>query len=95
MNRLTLSAAVAQIDPLRYTPAGVPAVNLVLEHQSDMQEMGLPRQVHLTVRAVAFGPLAETLSRQSLGTALDLDGFLAAARNGKGVVFHIQDFRKP
>ena len=95
MNRLTLSATVAQVDPLRYTPAGVPAVNLVLEHRSDVQEMGLPRQVHLTVRSVAFGPLAETLSRQALGSEMAFDGFLAAARNGKGVVFHIQDSRKP
>jgi primosomal replication protein N len=95
VNRLTLSATVAQVDPLRYTPAGVPAVNLVLEHRSDVLEMGLPRQIHMTVRAVAFGPLAETLSRQALDTAMSFDGFLASARNGKGVVFHIQDSRTP
>jgi primosomal replication protein N len=41
LNHLSLSAVVVQVDTLRYTPAGVPAVNLVLEHQSDVLEMGL------------------------------------------------------
>jgi primosomal replication protein N len=38
--------------------------------------------------------MAETLSRQSLEMAGRFQGFMANARNGKGVVFHIQDFSK-
>ena len=95
MNRLSLSAVVVQVQGLRFTPAGIPAVNLVLEHRSDVSEMNQTRQTHLVLKAVAFGSHAETLSRQTLDTPLELEGFLASARNGKGVVFHIQDFRKP
>jgi primosomal replication protein N len=95
LNHLSLSAVVVQVDTLRYTPAGVPAVNLVLEHQSDVLEMGLKRQVSLILKAVAFGADAQTLSRLDLNTALEFDGFLTTARNHKGVVFHIQAFKEP
>jgi primosomal replication protein N len=93
-NRFELSATVVQVQSLRYTPAGIPAVNLVLEHESMVTELDVPRTVKLQVKAVAFGALAETLSRQSLETSGRFQGFMANARNGKGVVFHIQDFSK-
>ncbi|MGQ3003064.1 MAG: primosomal replication protein N [Hydrogenophaga sp.] len=94
MNRLQLSAVVVQVQSLRYTPAGIPAVNLVLEHESQVVEMDTPRQVKLQLRAVAFGAQAEILSRQGLDAACEFHGFMTNARNGKGVVFHIQDFSK-
>jgi primosomal replication protein N len=94
VNILQLSAVVVQVQSLRYTPAGVPAVNLVLEHESQMVEMDTPRLVKLQLKAIAFGAHAEVLSRQGLDAVCEFHGFLANARNGKGVVFHIQDFSK-
>ncbi|MGV3728536.1 primosomal replication protein N [Hydrogenophaga sp.] len=94
MNVLRLSAVVVQVQSLRYTPAGIPAVNIVLEHESQVVEMDTPRQVKLQLRAVAFGAQAEILSRQGLDSACEFHGFMTNARNGKGVVFHIQDFSK-
>lgn len=94
MNRLQLSAVVVQVQSLRYTPAGIPAVNLVLEHESQVVEMDTPRQVKLQLKAVAFGVQAEILSRQGLDAVCEFHGFMTNARNGKGVVFHIQDFSK-
>lgn len=94
INRFELSAAVVQVQSLRYTPAGIPAVNLVLEHVSTVVELDVPRSVKLQLKAVAFGALAETLSRQSLEMTGRFQGFMANSRNGKGVVFHIQDFSK-
>jgi primosomal replication protein N len=93
-NQFQLSAVVVQVQSLRYTPAGVPAVNLVLEHESTVTELDTPRTVKLQLKAVAFGAKAETLSRQGLESVCNFNGFLANARNGKGVVFHIQDFSK-
>ena len=95
MNHLRLTASVVQVDTLRYTPAGVPALNLVLEHQSEVTEMGLQRQVSLILKAVAFGGDAQTLGKLALNTALEFDGFLTTARNHKGVVLHIQAFKEP
>ena len=94
MNRVSLTAQVVQTQTLRYTPAGIPALNIVLEHESQVTELDTPRIVKLQLRAVAFGSLAETLSRQSLQMQGEFHGFLANARNGKGVVFHILEFSK-
>ena len=94
MNRLQLQAVVVQVQSLRYTPAGIPVLNLVLEHESQQTELGTPRVVKLQIRAVAFGALAETLQRQALNQMGEFDGFLANARNGKGLSFHIQAFSK-
>ena len=85
---------VVQVQSLRYTPAGVSALNIVLEHESQVLELDTPRLVKLQLRAVAFGAQAETLSRQGLDSACEFHGFLTNARNGKGLVFHIQDFSK-
>ena len=94
MNQLCFTASVVQVQNLRYTPAGIPALNLVLEHESMVTELDTPRTVKLQVKAVAFGAMAETLSRQGLDSVCRFEGFLGNARNGKGVVFHIQAFSK-
>ena len=94
MNHFQLSASVVQVHGLRYTPAGIPALNIVLEHGSEVMEMDTPRQVKLQLRAVAFGAHAETLARSGLDSSYSFRGFLTNARNGKGLLFHIQDFSK-
>jgi primosomal replication protein N len=91
-NSLELNAAIAEVEPMRYTPAGLPALNCRLEHESQTQEAGGVRTVKLAIRAVAFGSQAERLARQAVGSNWQFKGFLANARQGKSVVFHIQDF---
>ena len=90
MNHVELTACIAEASPLRYTPAGIPALNLVLEHESETVEAGVTRQVRLTVKAVAFGTLAELTGQLTLGKAFRFTGFLINARTSKSVVFHIQ-----
>ena len=90
MNHVELTASVAEAQALRYTPAGIPAANLVLEHESEIVEAGTARQVKLIVKAVAFGALAEQIGQLTLGKVFRFTGFLMNARAGKGVVFHIQ-----
>ena len=85
-----MTARIAEASPLRYTPAGIPALNLVLEHESEVEEGGVTRQVKLTVRAVAFGALAETSVKSELGQVQLFTGFLINARTSKSLVFHIQ-----
>lgn len=91
-NSLVLSACIAEVEALRYTPAGLPALNLRLEHESEVLEAGQSRQVKAAVKAVAFGTLAERLVKQAIGSVWRFNGFLATPRNGKYVVFHIQEF---
>ncbi|NMM12699.1 MAG: primosomal replication protein N [Rhodoferax sp.] len=93
-NQLVLTACIAEIEALRYTPAGLPALNIRLDHESDIQEAGQTRQVKAAMKAVAFGALAERLVKQAIGSAWKFSGFLATPRNGKYVVFHIQEFQQ-
>ena len=90
MNHVDLTACIAELSPLRYTPAGIPAVNFILVHESEVLEAGSARQVKLTVKAVAFGTLAEQAVQLTLGKVFRFTGFLMSARTSKGVVFHIQ-----
>ena len=92
VNQLVLSARIAEADALRYTPAGLPALDLRLEHESELIEAGQARQVKVAVKAVAFGAMAETLGKRAIGSEGRFTGFLAAPRNGKHPVFHIQAF---
>ncbi len=93
MNQLVLSARIAEAGALRYTPAGLPALDLQLEHASELPEAGGTRQVKVAIKAVAFGAIAETLSRQAVTGTWRFAGFLANPRNGKYPVLHIQEFQ--
>ena len=91
-NSLDLSASIAVMDAMRYTPAGIPALNIQLEHESELVESGAKRLVKVKVKAVAFGALAERVAAQPVGSAWRFRGFLGNARQGNSVVFHIQEF---
>jgi len=94
VNQLVLTACVAEIGALRFTPAGLPAIDLRLDHESTMTEAAQPRQVKAALKAVAFGAVAERLARQAMGSLWLFRGFLATPRNGKHPVLHIQDFQQ-
>ncbi len=94
VNQLVLTACCAELGVLRYTPAGLPAIDLRLEHESILDEAGKPRQIKTALKAVAFGAVAERLASQSLGSLWRFHGFLATPGNGKHPVLHIQDFQQ-
>ncbi len=94
MNRTELTACIAEQAALRYTPAGLPALDLILEHASELQEAGQNRKVQLKLRALAFGSQAESLVKQAVGSVWTFKGFLATPRQGKSVVLHIQEFQQ-
>ena len=79
---------------MRFTPAGVPAIELRLEHGSQQMEAGRMREVKAVLKAVAFGAMAERLARQPIGSLWRFTGFLATPRNGKHPVLHVQDIQQ-
>jgi primosomal replication protein N len=89
-NRLTLDATLTQRGDLRYTPAGIPAIDCTLQHQSVQAEAGGERKVECEVFAVAFADVARTLARTPVGGDLRCEGFLARRyRTGVTVALHI------
>jgi primosomal replication protein N len=91
MNRVLLSGSVLQRSAPRYTPAGLPALDLVLSHQSEVEQAGHPRQVSLEIKALAIGDITEALQGLPLGSEARFAGFLASARNGRGWLFHVTE----
>ncbi len=89
MNRLVLAATLVECAALRYTPAGLPALDLSLKHESEVSEDGQPRKVSLEIRAVAIGAVTRSLLTLELGAAALFAGFVAASRNRRGLLFHI------
>ena len=94
MNQLILTACIVEVSTLRYTPAGLPALNFTLDHESQVQEAGSTRQVKVSIKALAVGALAESIGKQVIGSIWRFTGFLGAARQGKNIVFHIQEFQQ-
>ena len=92
-NQVVLTACIVETNAIRYTPAGLPALDLRLEHESKVTEAGQVRDVRAAVKAVAFGSVAERLVRQAVGSGWRFTGFLATPRNGKQLVLHIQEFQ--
>ena len=92
MNRLVLAAQLVERRTLRYTPAGLPALDFELKHESELSEDGQPRKVSLQIRAVALGRITQPLAALPLGSTGRFAGFLAAARNGRGLLFHVTGF---
>jgi primosomal replication protein N len=89
MNRLVLSATLLERAPLRYTPAGLPALDLSLKHESEVSEDGQPRQVSMEMKAVAIGEITREMQTLALGSAGIFAGFVTSSRNKRGWLFHI------
>jgi primosomal replication protein N len=88
LNNLVLSGVVISLEPIRYTPAGIPLLNFVLQHASEQTEAGLKRKVECEVNAVAIGEIAK--QNIQLGSNIKAKGFLAK-RSAKStqLVLHI------
>ena len=74
---------------MRYTPAGLPALDLSLKHESELMHLGQPRKVSLEIRARAIGDITGLLGGVALGSRHGFAGYLGPQRNGRGVVFHV------
>ncbi|MES2553139.1 MAG: primosomal replication protein N [Pseudomonadota bacterium] len=76
-----IEGEVVGIEPLRYTPAGIPVLSVVLRHLSEQLEAGMQRRVECDVNAVVMGGLAEKTADPSLGIKLGsvvkVSGFIA------------------
>ncbi len=91
MNQLILTATALEVQPLRYTPSGLPAIEILLGHESEVIEAGLGRRIELTLPAVALGDLALLLADTPLGASMSIQGFLAPVRKSSNkLVLHIQ-----
>ncbi len=85
-----MTAQIVERGALRFTPAGLPALDLSLRHQSEVRQPDSVRKLSFEIRARAMGAITEMLEKAALGIEHDFEGFLGSQRNGRGIVFHIQ-----
>jgi primosomal replication protein N len=91
MNRLVLTAQLVERGALRHTPAGLPAIDLGLKHESVVTHNGQPRQVWFEIKARAIGEVTQRVAGIEIGSSHGFAGFLGSQRNGRGVVFHVTE----
>lgn len=86
-----LTAALLEKSAMRYTPAGLPVLDLLLKHEAEIIHMGQARRVAFEVKARGIGEITQKLGRLEMGQLKGFAGFLGPQRNGRGVVFHVTD----
>jgi primosomal replication protein N len=76
---------------LRHTPAGIPAVEFKIRHESELEEAGSKRKVEAEINAIAFAAQARLLAAQAkLGAKARFHGFLSAkSKRSKKLVLHV------
>jgi primosomal replication protein N len=76
VNRLLISGALIQVDPVRYSPAGVPIAEAVVLHRSSQTIAAQSRQMECELTVQASGSLAVQLASLATGTQVKLEGAL-------------------
>jgi primosomal replication protein N len=79
-----------ELGALRYTPAGIPAVEFRLRHESEQSEAGGARKIEAEIGGIAFDAQARLLAGTRLNTGLKLQGFLGAkSKRSRKLVLHV------
>ncbi len=93
-NKVALSGELSAIEPLRYTPAGIPLLSFKLMHKSRQTEAGLKRQVECEIGGVAMAEVAVAMARLKPGEAVKVNGFLNRKnRMSSQLILHVTEAR--
>ncbi len=88
-NEVVLDGRLLKRGALRYTPAGVPAIDFVVEHSSLQLEAGVERRVTCRIAAVAIGETAAGIDTWKTNRMIRVTGFLThRSMNDRQLVLH-------
>lgn len=65
------------MEPLRYTPAGLPLLSFMVRHVSEQIEAGIKRKVECELSVLAIGDMAKKAGPIQLASQIKMAGFLA------------------
>lgn len=93
MNQLTISGVLVAIEPIRYTPTGYEVFQGKFHHRSETLQAGHVRRLEFDFEALAYDVPAQTLNQLSLGTAIEIKGFICTrSMRTNRLVVHITDY---
>jgi single-strand binding protein/primosomal replication protein n len=93
VNLIQINGTLTSRDDVRYTPAGIQVFEGVFHHRTELTEAGRVRKLEYDFPAIAFGAVAEALNKMSLGTALNIKGFLAPrSMKSTRLIVHITEY---
>lgn len=79
-NCLVITGQVANLSPLRYSPAGLPILRFTLEHHSQQREADTPREARCRLAVMACGTrLIQRSQPLTTGQQVRVRGFLSRA----------------
>ena len=76
-NEVVIDGRLLKRSALRYTPAGIPVIEVLIGHSSIQTEAGSQRKTQCRIEATAIGEMALRLSAARLSRPLQISGFLA------------------
>ena len=89
-NQVVLTGRIAEMDALRYTPAGLPLVAFRIGHVSEQIEAGFKRKVECEIPAIVMGDFAQAVSGWKTGDSIKAEGFLARkSLHSQQLVLHL------
>lgn len=92
-NTLRITGIIVAREALRWTPARVPVLELRIEHLSRQMEAGAEREVSCELTIRALGPAAQQIEVAALGSAIVIEGFMAAkSAKNRAPVLHVRTF---
>ena len=80
MNRHEVEGQILEQSPVRYTPSGIPVVEFVLSHESEVTEAGVPRRLAFALHVLVMGDLVQMAGTLGLGKSVRIQGFIAPQR---------------
>ncbi len=93
-NVVALSGEVVAIDALRFTPAGIPAIDFRIVHRSWQTEADFRREVTCEVQGVAMAATARRIAGLRVGQHAEFSGFLAQrSRRSTQLMLHVNEFQ--
>lgn len=88
-----LSGCLVEKKAKRFTPAGLPVLELTMAHEAPVVEAASERVVRFEVRVKAVGQVAERIETVPIGNNIQASGFLAPFRqHSRQLIFHLTDF---
>ncbi|MCL4469697.1 MAG: primosomal replication protein N [Gammaproteobacteria bacterium] len=89
-NRVVLTGRIAEMDALRYTPAGLPLMAFRIGHVSEQIEAGFKRKVECEIPAMVMGEPAQVVAGWKAGDSIRAEGFLARkSLHSQQLVLHL------